>query len=58
MDERTRAGADEAMVMGSNPARLFEFFFFFLPLEKISKFFGGLIAGTPSAKFPVPVPVR
>ena len=27
VDKQTRAGAGEEMVMGSNPARLFEFFF-------------------------------
>ena len=32
-------------------------FFFFFRVQKISKFFGGLVTGTPSAKFPVPVPV-
>ena len=33
VDEWARAGAGDAMVMGSNPAWLFELFFFFLPLN-------------------------
>ena len=36
-------GAGGAEVVGSNPAWIFGFFFFFLPLSKISKFFGGLL---------------
>ena len=56
MDEWTSAGAGGAVVVGSNPAQFMNFFFFFR-FQKISKFFGGLVTGTPSAKFPVPVPV-
>ena len=35
---------------------VYEFFFFFLTLEKFLNFLVGLVAGTRSAKFPVPVP--
>ena len=41
--ERSRAGAGEAVVLGSNPAWIFGFFFFFFHFRKISKFFGGLL---------------
>ena len=56
VDEWTRAGAGGAVVVGSNPAQSMIFFFFFRS-QKISMFFGGLVTGTPSANFPVLVPV-
>ena len=61
VDEWARAGAGDGLVMRWSWVRIpfgYSSFFFFFPLEKFSKFFGGLIAGTRSAKFPVPVPVR
>ena len=54
--ERTRAGAGRTVVMGLNPSCLIFEFFFFLSLSKVSKFFGGLVAGTRSENFSVPVP--
>ena len=55
MDERAGAGAgagkEMVMLWVQIPLR----FFFSSHLRKFSKFFGGLIAGTRSAKFPVPV---
>ena len=56
--ERSRAGAGEAVVLGSNPAWIFGFFFFFFTFEKFLSFLAGYYAGTRSAKFSVPVPVR
>ena len=56
--ERTRASWGQAggtVVVDSTPAQSLNFFFF-LSLSKISKFFGGLFAGTRSTKFSVPVP--
>ena len=50
--ERTRTGAGGTVVMCSNAAWSLNFFSFFY----FSKCFGGLVAGTRSAKFPVPVP--
>ena len=58
--ERSRAGAGagEAVVLGSNPAWIFGFFFFSSTFEKFLSFLAGYYAGTRSAKFSVPVPVR
>ena len=50
--EQARAGAGSMMVVVSNPA-CYEFIF---PTSE-TKFSGELVAGTPSAKFPVLVPV-
>ena len=52
--EWTRAGAGEVVAVGLNLALSMNFF---SPSQKISEFFGGLVTGTPSTKFPVPVPV-
>ena len=54
-----RAGTGGAVVVGSNPAWIFGFFFFFFStFEKILSFLAGYYAGTRSAKLSVPVPVR
>ena len=57
VDEWIGVGGGEAMVVGSNPVTSMNFFFFLFCSQKSSKFFGGLVAGTRSRKFPVPVPV-
>ena len=53
--ERTRAWAGGTVVLGSNPV-WFMNFFFFLTFGKFLSFLAGFVAGTRSAKFPVPVP--
>ena len=54
MDEWARAGDGH----GFESRLIIRVLFFSSHLRKFSKFFGGLIAGTRSTKFPVPVPVR
>ena len=60
--ERSRAGAGAgagaggAVVLGSNPAWIFGFFS--STFENFLSFLAGYYAGTRSAKFSVPVPVR
>ena len=54
-----RAGTGGAVVVGSNPAWIFGFFFFFSStFENFLSFLAGYSAGTRSAKLSVPVPVR
>ena len=58
--ERSRAGAGGAggaVVLGSNTAWIFGFFFS-STFENFLSFLPGYYAGTRSAKFSVPVPVR
>ena len=54
--ERTRAWAGGTVVLGSNPVWSMNFLFFFLTFENFLSFLAGLVAGTRSANFPVPVP--
>ena len=53
-----RAGTGGAVVVGSNLAWIFEFFFFSSTFENFLSFLAGYYAGTRSAKLSVPVPVR
>ena len=53
-----RAGTGGAVVVGSNPAWIFGFFFFSSTFENFLSFLAGYYAGTRSAKLSVPVPVR
>ena len=50
---RARAGAGGVVVLGSNPAWIFGFFFFSSTFENFLSFLAGYYAGTRSAKFSV-----